>query len=74
MFVFIAAIQSLDSVNEQILAFVFPLESQLDNHKSPITRAHLHGQESRHVEDRQTEAIKTTLGLMRNLLLDAQVS
>ncbi|CAL8147946.1 unnamed protein product [Orchesella dallaii] len=72
-------IQSLDIVNEQILAFVFPSAESADNQNPSkqstyYKRAYHLGYEAKNGEAtaRQNEAIKTTLGLMRNLLLDAQ--
>ncbi len=57
-----AAIQSLSTLNEQILACAFPHES------NPIIQV-----EDKNGDGGYRDAVKVSLGLMRGLLLDAQV-
>lgn len=62
MLIFISAIQSLSALNEQILICAFPNEN---TEKIQI--------EDKNGDGIYRDAVKVSLGLMRGLLLDAQV-
>jgi hypothetical protein len=60
-----SAIQSLDQLNEQILAFAFaPNTPNNSEYIQPLDKD---------LDARYQDAVKASLGLMRGLLLDAQV-